>query len=70
MISMKKPIKKACFINEKGDFIADHEKIHKWYATALASIEDMLLTDEEIPFVIFLMGCETALRCQEQETIH
>ena len=67
---IKKKRKKACYLDKNGDFKCDQVAMQKWYTNALKHIEEVYIPEEDIPFIIFLMGCETALRCQEQETIH
>lgn len=60
-------IKKACYIDEEGKFRWDEEIMTQWYNEAMNQIEKVEPQEiTAIPFMVFLMGCETALRVQEK----
>jgi len=61
---------KDCFIDRNGLFQANEEAMATWFNQAISQIEKENPPDEAIPFLVFLMGCEAALRCQEIEIVH
>ena len=64
-------IKKACYIDEEGKFRWDEETMTQWYNEAMNQIEKVEPQEiTAIPFMVFLMGCETALRVQEKENLN
>ena len=64
-------IKKACYIDEEGKFLWDEEIMTQWYNEAMNQIEKVEPQEiTAIPFMVFLMGCETALRVQEKENLN
>ena len=68
---MKKNMtKKGCYIDEKGYFKWDDDIMAKWFSNAMKEIERTEPEMEQIPYMVFLMGCEAALRLEEVDTLH
>tara|TARA_Y100001973_G_scaffold105545_1_gene179119 strand:- start:6061 stop:6255 length:195 start_codon:yes stop_codon:yes gene_type:complete len=61
--------KLGCYIDENDEFRSDVEKMSKWYNQAMETLDKMPVSNEEIPFLLFLMGAEAGLRCQHT-TLH
>ena len=61
---------KDCYIDENDNFQCNERNMLKWYESAMKHIEEYKLPMEDIPFVVFLLGCEAALRCQQKEKVH
>jgi hypothetical protein len=61
---------KGCYINDKGEFVWDDEHMSKWYNNAMKEIEKVEADLHAIPYMVFLMGCEAALRMREVEKLH
>ena len=61
---------KGCYIDENGVFQFDQEEMLLWFDQAMVQIEKSQPFEGQIPLMLFLMGCEASLRCQEQDTIH
>tara|TARA_Y100000996_G_scaffold174689_2_gene135829 strand:+ start:121 stop:315 length:195 start_codon:yes stop_codon:yes gene_type:complete len=59
----------GCYIDENDEFRSDVEKMSKWYNKAMETLDKMPVSNEEIPFLLFLMGAEAGLRCQNT-TLH
>jgi hypothetical protein len=59
-----------CYIDDDGAFQVNKEAMVTWFNQAVLDLEVMKPPQEDLPFYIFLMGCEAALRCQEIDKIH
>ena len=66
---MRKKNEAACFIDKNDNFCSDIDQMSKWYNHAMETINEMPVSNEEIPFLLFLMGAEAGIRCQDK-TIH
>ena len=62
--------KKGCYIDNKGIFRFDEKEMATWFNQAMLEVDAFQPETQDIPFMVFLMGCEASLRCQEKETIH
>jgi hypothetical protein len=62
--------KRECYIDENGVFQFNQDDMLLWFEDAMVQLEKAKPLEEQIPFMVFLMGCEASLRCQEKNTIH
>ena len=60
----------VCFIDEQDRFRVDTEAIMPWFSACASHLADYQPDEDEIPFLVFLFGCEAALRCQQIDKIH
>lgn len=58
------------WIDDKGSFQVDVDRMLPWFVTCASYVEEHAPDENEIPFLVFLFGCEAALRCQEIEEVH
>ena len=61
---------KGCYIDKDDVFHYDEKEMLPWFKQAMSEISDMHPELESIPFLVFLMGCEAGLRCQETKKLH
>lgn len=64
------PYEPSVFIDEEDRFQVNIEGMLPWFSACAEYIADTHPEEEEIPFLVFLFGCEAALRCQQIEEIH
>ena len=62
--------KKGCYIDEDDVFRFDEEVMAKWYNDAMTQLDGKDFELHAIPFMVFLMGCEAALRVKDREKLH
>lgn len=63
-------IKRAVYIDEDDVFNYDPEILTPWFTECHNFLEEQKPDPEDVLFLIFLMGCEAALRCQQQDETH
>tara|TARA_Y100000356_G_C11005250_1_gene155485 strand:- start:21 stop:215 length:195 start_codon:yes stop_codon:yes gene_type:complete len=56
-----------CAIDENDEFKFNATEMSKWFNHAMDTIMEMHPNQDEVPFLLFLMGAEAALRCQNRE---
>ena len=61
---------RAVYIDENDTFNYDPDVLMPWYKECHEFLESQNPDPEDVFFLIFLMGCEAALRCQQQEETH
>ena len=47
---------------ENGEIELDEERMAEWFAMAIHNITHFDIQEDEIPWMLFLMGAETAVR--------
>jgi hypothetical protein len=63
-------IKRAVYIDEDDVFNYDPEILSPWFTECHNFLENQNPDPEDVLFLMFLMGCEAALRCQQQDETH
>jgi hypothetical protein len=62
--------KKGCYIDEDDYFRWDDDVMASWFNNAMKEIDGKELDMHNIPYMVFLMGCEAALRMKDMEKLH
>ena len=58
------------FIDGQDRFRVDLEAMLPWYSEGAMHIQEVQPPEEDVPFLVFIFGCEAALRCQQIDEVH